>query len=284
MTYYAGFDSFDYPTYSGMEWLHSNTNLVWCGYYLAPAPNRPSSPWSGAYNSISSSWGIVPIYVGQQDSRTAREGYTPSSILTLEQGASDANDAIDLLLGEGFPVGGFLYLDWEYGGLDGQGSDYVKSWISTVASDGRVHPGIYCSHVVAQAIADLIVTINPTPKVQFWCWKVCQSDPHPFGGDIANIPEIDPTCCGFTGARSWQREQNAIVTFPNGAPLTTLKMDFSTSSLSNPGGPSEALAAKLSGRMEVVLRSGDRIILGRDFDAFALARLVEVLRRPKPRI
>jgi hypothetical protein len=126
MPFYAGFDSLDYPQalatdsqQSVMDWLHANTNLTWCGYYLAPAPNRQTSGWSGQYGSIASSWGVLPIYVGQQDPRTATATYTPSSILTSEQGATDGGAAIGLLVADGFPIGSFLYLDWEYGGVDG---------------------------------------------------------------------------------------------------------------------------------------------------------------------
>jgi len=48
---------------------------------------------------------------------------------------------------------------------------------------------------------------------------------------------IDPTGCGYAGAQMWQREQNAIVTFPGSAPVNKLQVDFSTSSLADPGAP-----------------------------------------------
>ena len=38
MAFYAGFDILQYPNMAMMNWLNQNTNLVWCGYYLAPAP------------------------------------------------------------------------------------------------------------------------------------------------------------------------------------------------------------------------------------------------------
>ena len=38
MAFYAGFDMLQYPNMAMMNWLNQNTNLVWCGYYLAPAP------------------------------------------------------------------------------------------------------------------------------------------------------------------------------------------------------------------------------------------------------
>jgi hypothetical protein len=238
MAYYAGFDLKTYPGIDTMTWLKGNTNLKWCGYYLAPAPNRGPSGWNGQYSTISGQWGILPIYVGQQDPRTATNNYTPSSILTSDQGAIDGADAANLVAGDGFAQGAYVYLDWEYGGIDGDGAtDYIKAWISAVVADGRAMPGIYCSHVVAQGIANLIDTINPTPNVRFWCWKVPNANAHPFQGDLANIPMLDPSGCGFGGADSWQREQNAVVTFPDDAPVGSLQMDFNTSALADPGAP-----------------------------------------------
>ncbi|RZN04512.1 hypothetical protein CWO91_31150 [Bradyrhizobium genosp. SA-3] len=252
MPFYAGFDILEYPKIAMMDWLNANTNLYWCGYYLAPAPNRPTSQWMGNYSRIKNKWGILPIYVGQQDERTGHDGYEPSSTLTTAQGEIDGEDACDLLAGEGFPRGSFVYLDWEYGGLDGEGSsDYIRSWVSAVAADGRAQPGIYCSHVVAKPIADIIDTINPTPWTRFFCWKVSSANPHDFTGDIAHLPELNPTGCGFAGAQIWQREQQAIVKFPSGTPVTKLMMDFGTSSLTDPGAPSETSRMIVRASLEI---------------------------------
>jgi hypothetical protein len=241
MPFYAGFDVDQYPTIEVMDWLNENTNLEWCGYYLAPAPNRTPCGWTGQYSAIKDKWGVLAIYVGQQDPRTATACYVPSSILTTDRGTIDGGNAADLMASDGFPSGSSVFLDWEYGGLDYAGSsDYVKAWISAVVADGRMAPSIYCSHRVAQAIADVIDTINPTPNTRFWCWNVPTSDPHQFQGDLANIAAIDPSGCGFDAAQMWQREQNGIVTFPDGAPIASLKMDFSTSSLASPSAPMSA--------------------------------------------
>lgn len=196
----------------------------------------------GNYSDIKDKWGVLPIYVGQQDARTGHGTYVPSSILTEQQGATDGADACNLVADENFPRGTVVYLDWEYGGLDGDGSDdYIKAWISAVVADGRARPGIYCSHVAAQAVVDVIDTINPTPNVRFFCWKVTNANRHDFTGDITSLPELDPKGCGYAGALVWQREQRADVTFPDGAPLGTLEMDFSTSSLTDPGAPDTAV-------------------------------------------
>ena len=238
MPFYAGFDSKYYPGIVGMTWLSGNSNLKWCGYYLAPSPNRSPTGWVGQFTSLKTLWGVLPIYVGQQDPRTGREGYTPSSILTSDQGAIDGKNAANLAATDSFPQGTFVYLDWEYGGLDGDGSgDYIKAWIKAVIDDGRVMPGIYCSYKAAPQFIALIDAINPTPFVRFWCWRVKSSDEHPFAGDLTNIPAVDPSGCGFPGAAVWQCEQNADFTFPEGTPSGTWPFDFSTSSLADPGAP-----------------------------------------------
>jgi hypothetical protein len=196
----------------------------------------------GALGTIKDQWGVLPIYVGQQDERTAHGGYVPSSILTKEQGGIDGKAACDLVASEGFAAGSYVYLDWEYGGLDGDGStDYIAAWVSAVVDDGRAQAGIYCSHVIAQAIANLIDAMNPTPNVRFFCWKVTNASSHPFTGDLSNLPELDPAGCGFAGAQSWQREQQAVVAFPDDAPVSSLMVDFSASSLSDPGAPGATL-------------------------------------------
>jgi hypothetical protein len=236
MPFHAGFDMLQYPE-AAMEWLRSNTKLVWCGYYLAPAPNRQTSTWKGALAGIRDKWGLLPIYVGQQDVRTADGSYSPSSTLTVAQGTLDGSAACDLVSEEGFSTGSFVYLDWEYGALNGGGKEYVKAWISTVAKSGLAQPGIYCSYLLAPVIANFIDLPDQAPTTRFFCWRVRQADPHPFTGDITSLPELDPAGCGFPAAQAWQHEQQAVVTFPAGAPVGSLIMDFSTSTLTDPGAP-----------------------------------------------
>jgi hypothetical protein len=111
MPTYAGFDTEVYPGLDVMNWLQANTNLKWCGYYLAPAPNRGPTGWPGQYVSLSNQWGVVPIYVGQQDARTKSGSYVPSSILTSAQGTSDGQNAAALANADQFPEGTYIYLD-----------------------------------------------------------------------------------------------------------------------------------------------------------------------------
>jgi hypothetical protein len=123
MAFYAGFDTETYPGIDMMNWLQANTNLSWCGYYLAPAPNRSPTGWPGQFTSLSPQWGVVPIYVGQQDPTTGSGRYSPSSILTAAQGTQDGQAAANLAAGDQFPNGTCIYLDWESGGLTANGCD-----------------------------------------------------------------------------------------------------------------------------------------------------------------
>lgn len=234
MVCYAGFDTKDYPGLAMMTWLKANSNLSWCAYYLAPAPNHPDRSWAGQYSALRDDWGVVPVYVGQQDSRTSTEA--PSSVLTADQGGLDATEAIRLASSDQFPAGTVIYLDWESGSIDADGAvAYLRAWVQGIASDGTMKPGIYCSHDAAEAIATGLDTLNPPAGTQFWCWRVDDASAHPFEGNLAALPTPSPGDCGFARAVMWQREQNAVVCFPVGTPLDKLEMDFSTSSAANPG-------------------------------------------------
>src|SRR5579875_3277028 len=64
---FAGFDRTAFPGRAEMGWLRKNTNLTWCGYYLAPAPSHGDTGWMGNRAVLAGQgWGIAPVYVGQQ--------------------------------------------------------------------------------------------------------------------------------------------------------------------------------------------------------------------------
>jgi len=234
MPFFAGFDRERYPGIEMMNWLKENSNLKWCGYYLAPAPNRSRSGWPAQYDSLKNNWGVVPIYVGQQDPQTRRA----RCLLTTGQGTTDGENAAALAGADKFPSGTAIFLDWEKGDLDANGATaYIAAWLQAVAGDGRFMPGLYCSHLIAGRLAQLVGAVNLTPLARFWCWRVSTNTRHQFKGDLSAVPELDPVGCGFDGAEAWQRDQNAIVTLPVGAPLNSLSVDFSTSARPNPAAP-----------------------------------------------
>ena len=73
----------------------------------------------------------------------------------------------------------------------------------------------------------------------------------------------------------WRRQVGEIAALPASEAMTLVPAaitDEPTATVS----PSSSVAA---GRMEIVLASGDRVIVGADVDAGALARVVKVLSR-----
>jgi len=96
---YAGFDSLLYPGDDAIQWIKSNTNFTYVGFYLAPAPSRPDSGWMNKHDVLASQgWGFAPIYVGQQEI-----GQPGSHNLTPDQGTLDGYNAASLMFQAGFP-------------------------------------------------------------------------------------------------------------------------------------------------------------------------------------
>ena len=58
---FAGFDSLSYPGDAVMAWLKANTNFRFVGFYLAPAPSRPTSAWMARRSTLSAQgWALPP--------------------------------------------------------------------------------------------------------------------------------------------------------------------------------------------------------------------------------
>jgi len=222
MTGFAGFDRSDYPGDSVIAWLKANTNLVWCGYYLAPAPSHQSASWMGNRAAlVAAGWGIAPLYVGRQI--TGPGARSPNA----QNGTDDGNNAVQLLSSEGFPANTAVYLDLENGPpLTSDQEDYIANWCTQIRA-GAYTPGIYCSHLLAETVHNL------QTDAQIWAFKVTTTAPHP---GPAPYPTLDPAGCGYPGARAWQLGQECIITID---PTLggTLTVDLSTCSLADPGTP-----------------------------------------------
>jgi len=171
-----GFDISIYPGESALRaWKYPASPYRWVGYYL-PAPCHRDTTWTGTYATVTSiGWGTAAIYVGQQDwaqipllSRhwTLRLDNTAASIsrtfddlaasvafvtcsatlLTVEQGAAEAADAIARLRADGFPNGAAVYLDVEFvKSVSPALVEYIRAWFDGVLTDGRYRPGMYAS-------------------------------------------------------------------------------------------------------------------------------------------
>jgi transposase len=73
---------------------------------------------------------------------------------------------------------------------------------------------------------------------------------------------------------TWRRQLREISAPPAGEAVT-----FVPAAITADAAASISPASAAAGRMEIVLASGDRVIVGGDVDAVALARVVKVLSR-----
>lgn len=188
---YPGFDISHYPGDAALAaWRYPASPYHWVGYYLY-APCHRDSTWMGSYARVKAmGWGAAVLYVGQQDwsmipsailrarssvaspdldrdmapatsamsaeptASTASTTVTCSaSLLTSEQGTSEAADAVAKTAGEGVPEGSAIFLDVEYvSSVSPELLTYVSAWITGVLADGRFQPAIYCAKSNADAI------------------------------------------------------------------------------------------------------------------------------------
>ena len=217
-----GFDRSDYPGNTVMAWLRANTNLRWCGYYLAPAPSHGSLTWMTRRAALrAAGWGIAPLYVGQQI--TGPGSQSPSTA----QGTIDGKDAVALMGAEGFEPGRCVYLDLENGPpLTNPLRDYVGTWCDAV-KQGGFQPGIYCSHGFA------IDVHNLRSDVRIWAFNVSTTKSHPVP---APFPDPHPSGSGYLGATAWQLGQNCIIDVQP-AHLGKLDVDLDTALTDDPSAP-----------------------------------------------
>lgn len=218
---FAGFDSLAYPGDSVMAWLKANTNLSFVGFYLAPAPSRPTSDWMTRRATLAAQgWGFAPVYVGQQE--TTQPG---DHALTAAQGTTDGGDAVTLMQQAGFAPGSYVHLDLEQGGtVSSATAAYAGAWIDAVKASGLFTPAVYCSHTTAASILAL------RPGTRLWCWNLQGAVPGP--NYPPNLPANNPTGCG-AAATVWQWAQNVTLTL-YGAPVQSLNVDLDCASIADP--------------------------------------------------
>jgi hypothetical protein len=199
MAGHAGFDRSTFPGIAKMASMKSTTNLEWCGFYLAPAPSHSNTSWMPQRAAIvGQGWGIAPLYVGQQ---TIGPG---SHVVTKAQGVKDGNNAVQLMQTAGFPSGTWIYLDLENGPpFPPNQQNYVDAWVKTVDASNVCRGGVYCSHLLANAVQALC------PSARLWVFKVPTTSPHPV--PPPPFPTPNPSGSGFPAAHIWQREQNARI-------------------------------------------------------------------------
>lgn len=243
---YAGFDSLEYPGDRVMRSIKDTTNFKFAGFYLAPAPSRPNSNWMGKRDVlVRQGWGLVPIYVGQQEL-----GQPGSHNLTPEQGQLDGLDAGNLMSRAGFPANSIIYLDIEQGGPASNATLlYFGAWVDRVRlSPNQYLPGVYCSYTTAPSLLAI------RPDVYVWAWRLTNDHDGP------TYPTPDPSGSRVPQARVWQYFQNTNMRFP-GAPDRNLKIDLDSASVqdpSHPGGLVPALRRVRRRRVKVAAKKKKR--------------------------
>ena len=215
---HAGMDTSTYPGDTAMAGLLANTNLVWCGFYLAPAPSHPNQSWMNRRaHLVDVGWGLAPLYLGQQETGSG------SHHVTKAQGALDGSNACALAKKAGFPIGTVIYLDIETGGpLSAAATAYLASW-----SDGVIHgqyvPGAYCSHMSAES------ALAAVPSLRLWVFKIMAADMN--ANKAAPFKQDDPSASGVASAVAWQWAQNCKVHTGSGL---TIVVDLDVAAASDP--------------------------------------------------
>lgn len=203
---YAGFDRLEYPGDHAMQWLWDNTNLWWCGFYLAPAPSQQYTGWMDRYAKLKEiGWGIAPIFTGQQT-----EESSPQSSHELDElhGEQDARQAAELATQAGFQEGSVVYLDIEGGPVEPDLSTYYQAWVARMISDGRYYPGIYCSYQIAPQLRNL------DTRPRWWVYHVTHGCDPDYPSTYNFFPnELEP------------RMEFPTTTAPNTEPGTEISLD-----------------------------------------------------------
>ena len=223
---FAGFDTGVYPGDTVMQFLIGNSNLVWCGYYLAPAPSHPGTSWKGKLQTLQGmGYGVAPVYVGQQV--TGPGSKNPSA----DQGTTDGAAAAALMTADGFAAGSYAYLDIENGPpLTQPQQDYIVSWSAAMVAAG-FGAGVYCSHLIAVDVHNLV------PNARMWVFNVPTIVAHPVPNPY---PDPNPALSGYVGAYAWQLGQNCQIAVASGGTLT---VDVDSAITDDPGAPDAAGAS-----------------------------------------
>ena len=245
-------------------WLKPASPYEWVGYYLqAPCHRDPS--WMGKRQTLTQmGWGLAVLYVGQQTfdgqpdvmvpllnrqqsvgARTlpsARTGIMvpptleeiqsgavtcSRTLLTTEQGSTDAIDAVTKTAAEGFASGTVIFLDIEHmDAIPASMEAYYRAWVQQVLADGRFRPGIYVHKANAESIytgvQQAYSDMHATGSAVFWITTST-------GFSIDKSPQD----VGFPWASVWQGMYDVLQTW-NGV---TINIDVDVATTQSPSAP-----------------------------------------------
>jgi hypothetical protein len=145
----------------------------------------------------------------------------------VEQGRTDASDAVAKTAADGFPPGTVIYLDVEpMQQLPPEMVMYYQAWHDAVLADGRFRPGTYAHRSNAAALYDparasyLRAGRRETPP--FW-----------ISGGPGFALDQTPTASGFPFANVWQGVLDVRRSFAG----TSLQVDENVADRPSPSAP-----------------------------------------------
>jgi hypothetical protein len=263
---HPGFDTSVYPGDATMSaWRQPSSPYEWVGYYLQ-APCHRDASWMGKRPTLTAmGWGLAVLFVGQQtfdgvpdievpiafdravaaspDSLPrARAGIiSPATLaerqpgavtcsrtlLTTEQGRTDAIDAVTKTAAEAFALGTVIYLDIEHmDAIPASMEAYYRAWVQQVLADGRFRPGIYVHKANAQSIYDGVrrayADVGAGGSAAFWVTS-----------SVGFSVDKQPQDVGFPWATVWQGIYEVTQTW-NGA---SVNIDVDVASTRSPSSP-----------------------------------------------
>ena len=224
-----GFDRSVMPSPAQFDALRdANASLAWCGYYLAPTPDRKDTSWLGnRSNLLANGWNPVPIYLPSRPATVVKPNGAGAA-----EAATEGPQAVELTKAEGFPSGTYIYLDIEAGdAFNDKGSGYVSAWAQEII-DAGFQPGIYCSHKLARQVTKILDDMQPSPNARLWVFKVKTVNDHPLKPDLPQQVASSPTGAA-PNATMWQFEQNAVIE-DSSTILDGLKIDLNMSDVKDP--------------------------------------------------
>ncbi len=245
---FPGFDTSIYPGDAAMSaWRYPSSPYYWSGYYL-PAPCHRDVTWTSKYSTLTAmGWGVAAIYVGQQDwsqipqsvvvrgadvaarsaESIAKAATCSASLLSADQGTTEAADAVARLRADGFPDRSIVFLDVEFvTSVTPALLEYYKAWIVGVLRDGRYRPGVYAAKSNATtlrvAAVDAYRSAGSNEDPPFW---IASSTGFSLGAS--------PTAVGLDFAKLWQGRFDVTEKW-NGV---TLLIDVDVAARKSPSAP-----------------------------------------------
>jgi hypothetical protein len=232
----AAFPGFDIGVYPGdaalQAWKYPSSPYRWIGYYLA-APCHRDSTFVGKRATITSiGWGTAAIYVGQQDwaniaaqANRIELATCSASLLSTEQGTTEAADAVAKMRADGFPDGSIVFLDVEtVTNITQPLLDYYRAWIAGVLAEGHYKPGVYASKRNAPTLYDL--AINDLHGQRY-------TPPFWIASSGAFSTTSKPSDVGVSFAQLWQGLFNVNETYGG----VRLNIDVDVATKSSPSSP-----------------------------------------------